>query len=106
MTYDEAFHLIEKLDFPEGLRRKFAPSYSLILVNRNGDIVALRRFKSSPDELAQSDLLREHPQCMLLTALPGMYSSASALKQAVDEDLPFFDRLKNVKGFEALGGID
>jgi|GEM_PF-2705431 len=106
MTFDEAFALIEKLDFPEGLRRKFAPSYSLLCINRDGEIAAFRRSKSAPTEEEQYSLLQEHPHCMMITALPGMYPSADALERRVREDLPLFDRLKLVDGFESLGSSD
>jgi hypothetical protein len=50
MSIDEAFKLIENLDFPEGLKRKFAPGYSLIQITRNGEIVCVERFKEHAEE--------------------------------------------------------
>ena len=53
MTVDEAFQLIENLDHPEGLKRKLAPGYSLLQINRDGDIVSVERFKETPTEAEQ-----------------------------------------------------
>lgn len=39
MTIEEAFELIENRDYPEGLRRRLAPGYSLFHVNRYGEVV-------------------------------------------------------------------
>ena len=94
MTDDEAFRLMENLDFPEGLKRKFAPKYSLLQINRDGEIVSVERFREVPREAEQLAALDKHPGCIQINGNPGLYPSVKALRQRVDRSMHLFDRLK------------
>jgi hypothetical protein len=86
MTIEEAFRLINNLDFPEGLKRKFAPGYSLIHINEFGEIVAVERYKSAPLMAEEIELFKRFPpprRTVQITAVPGMYSSIDELKERV-----------------------
>jgi hypothetical protein len=102
MTSEEAFQLIENLDHPEGLKRKFAPGHSLINVNRNGEIVNLSRFKHMPTEEEQSAQLQRFPDCMQILGSPGMYSTADEFRERIQRSLPLFGKLCGLPGFESL----
>ena len=57
MTIDDAFEIVNNLDIAEGLKRKFGPSHSLLLIDRTGKVVRIERFKQSPSEEQQLDTL-------------------------------------------------
>ena len=43
MRIEEAFRLVENLDYPDGLKRKFAPGFSLLQIARSGEIAGVER---------------------------------------------------------------
>ena len=95
MTVDEAFQLIENLDHPEGLRRKLAPDYSLLQINRDGDIASVERFKEPPTEAEQLAALNKHPGCVQINGSPGMYDSVEELRDHVSKSMWIFDKMKH-----------
>lgn len=98
MTIDEAFRLIENLDHPEGLKRKFAPKYSLVQVNRDGDVVSVERFKELPTEAEQLAVLRRNRGCIQINGSPGMYASADAPRERISRSMWLFDKMKPEAG--------
>ena len=94
MTIDEAFHLTNNLDLPEGLKRKFGPGYSLILIDRSGDVVRVERFKKPPTEEEQLATLRLQSGCIAIDASPGMDASSAALKHRIATSMFLFDHMK------------
>ena len=94
MSIEEAFNLMENLDFPEGLKRKFAPSFSLLQVARSGEIVCVERYKSRPDEVVQIELLNRYPGTIQLNGRPGMYKSATELRERVEKSMWLFNKMK------------
>ena len=94
MSIEEAFNLIENLDYPEGLKRKFAPRYSLIQLARSGEIVCVERYKSCPDEAVQIELLNRYPGTIQLNGRPGMYESAAELRERVKQRMWLFEKMK------------
>ncbi|MCL4205186.1 MAG: hypothetical protein KJ000_22110 [Pirellulaceae bacterium] len=94
MSIEEAFHLIENLDYPEGLKRKFAPRYSLIQLARSGEIVCVERYKSCPGEAVQLELLKRHRGTIQLSGSPGMYESAAELRARVEKSMWLFEKMK------------
>ena len=75
MTIEEAFRLVENLDYQEGLRRKFAPGFSLLQIDKRGEIVAVERYKARPTEADQIELLNRFPRTVQINGKPGIYSS-------------------------------
>ncbi len=94
MTIEEAYDLIENRDYAEGLKRKFAPGFSLVHINHLGDVVNVLRFKKLPTEEEQLEALKENRGCIQLSANPGMYSSASELFERIDSSKWLFDKMK------------
>lgn len=94
MTIEEAYELIENRDYAEGLKRKFAPGFSLLHVNRTGDVVSVLRFKKLPTEEEQLEALKENRGCIQLSANPGMYSSALELRERIESSKWLFDKMK------------
>jgi hypothetical protein len=94
MTVDEAFRLIENLDYAEGLRRRLAPSYSLLQINRDGDIVSVERFKEPTTEAQQLALLKRHPGTIQINGRPGMYASVDDLREHVRGSMWLFSKMK------------
>ena len=93
MTIEEAYHITNKLDIAEGLRRKFAPSYFLIVFNRIGKIVRIDRFKEAPSEATQAATLDSEPGCIAISARPGMDESPEALGKRIADSMWIFDTL-------------
>jgi hypothetical protein len=94
MTIEEAFRLVENLDYPEGLKRKFAPGYSLLQIDKDGEIVVVERYKSRPTEADQIELLNRFPLTVQINGKPGLYSSSEELKQHVIDSMWLFDKMK------------
>jgi nicotinic acid mononucleotide adenylyltransferase len=98
MSIEEAFHLMENLDYPEGLKRKFAPQYSLLQLARNGEIVCVERYKSCPGEAVQLELVKRYRGTIQLSGSPGMYKSAAEFRERVERSMWLFDKLKLRQG--------
>lgn len=94
MTIEEAFKLIENRDYPEGLRRKLAPGYSIFHVNRCGEVVNVIRFKRLPTEEDQLAAIKENRGCVQFSGNPGMYVSAAELRTAIEQSMWLFDKMK------------
>ena len=94
MKIDQVFEVIENLDYPEGLRRRLAPRYSLLQVNRAGEVVAVERFKELPTQAEQIEMLNKNPGTIQLTARPGLCASPDELKQRVKSQLVVFSMMK------------
>ena len=95
MTIDEAFQVANNLDIPEGLKRRFGPGYSLIVVDRTGDVVRVERFKGSPTEQQQQlAVLNEQAGCIAIDCSPGMFPSAQLLKERIAKSMWLFSRMK------------
>lgn len=93
MTVYEAFQLIENLDYPEGLRRKLAPAYSLFQISRNGEVVGVQGFKELPTEADRLAGLKNNRGCIQLHGSPGMYASVEELKQHIEDSKWLFDKM-------------
>jgi hypothetical protein len=94
MTVEEAFQLIENLDYAEGLRRKLAPSHSLLQINRDGDIVSVERFREPSTEAEQIAALNKYPGTIQINARPGMYESADELRERIQKSMWLFSKMK------------
>lgn len=94
MTVEEAFRIVENLDHPEGLRRKLAPAYSLLQVNRDGEVVSVERFKALPTDSQKLAAPQKHRGCIQLNGNPGLYESVDDLRKEIDETMWLFDRLE------------
>ncbi len=90
MTPDEAYELVQNHDYPEGLRRKFAPGYSLIQINRDGSIACVERFKERPTESEQLALFNKHPGTIQINGNPELYESAEAFRNRVQNSMYLF----------------
>ena len=90
LSVDEAFQLVENLDFPEGLQRKFAPQHSLLHINREGEILSVERFKESPTEAEELAALKKHPGCFQIGGRPGAWESVDALRQRIRRVIRYF----------------
>ena len=94
MSIEDAFELINNLDVPEGLRRKFAPQHSLIHINRDGEIASVVRFKHYPSEAEQLDALNNAPRCVQIIGVPGMYASLPEFRSRIADSMFLFDHMK------------
>ncbi len=94
MTIDEAYDLIENRDYPEGLKRKLAPRYSLFHVNRFGEVVNILRFTKLPTDEEQLVALKENRGCIQLSCSPGMYVSADELRERIEKSMWLFEKME------------
>jgi len=94
ISIEEAYQLVENLDYEKGLKRKFAPQYSLIQINRDGTVASVRRFKSVPTEDKQKASLRENPDTFQINGSPGMYESLEEFRERIEEDMWLFSKMK------------
>ncbi len=93
MTVDEAFSIINNLDVPDGLKRKFAPAYSLLLFDRSGEIVKIERFKEPPSESQQQAILNWQRGCIAIDGSPGMDESPQALQKRITDSMWIFEKM-------------
>ena len=94
MRIEEAFRLVENLDYPDGLKRKFAPGFSLLQIARSGEIACVERYKARPTEANQIEMLNRHPGTVQINGRPGMYESSQELQQHVIDSMWLFDHMK------------
>ena len=94
MRIEEAFRLIENLDYPDGLKRKFAPGFSLLQIARSGEIASVERYKGRPTEANQIEMLNRHPGSVQINGRPGMYESSQELQQHVIDSMWLFKHMK------------
>ncbi|MEW8084854.1 MAG: hypothetical protein AB2823_04750 [Candidatus Thiodiazotropha endolucinida] len=94
MKIDEALILVNNLDYEEGLKRKFSPRHSLIQLHRSGEIVAVYRFKNSPNESQYTEAMQKNPGTVQIPAVVGTYPTVEALQAAIDETMWLFDKMK------------
>ena len=94
MDITEVFHLINNLDYEEGLKRKLGPKYSLMQLDRSSEIVSVYRFKEPPSEEQQVEALKKHRGTIQLPAMVGMYDTTETLRQCIAKSMPLFSSLK------------
>ena len=94
MQITEVHSQINNLDLKEGLRRKFGPQHSLMQLDRNGTIVAVYRFKSSPSEADCVDALNRHPRTIQIPASVNTYPELKDLQQAIEKTMGLFNGMK------------
>ena len=94
MSIAEAFILIENLDYPDGLKRRLAPGFSLLQIARSGEIVSVERYKVLPTEADQIEMLNRHPGTVQINGKPGLYVSSEELQQHVVDSLWLFEHMK------------
>ncbi len=94
MNVTEVFRLINNLDYDEGLKRKFGPKYSLMQLDKHGEIVAVYRFKEAPSEEQQVEALKKHRGTIQIPAMVGMYETIESLKVCITDSMPLFSSLK------------
>jgi len=94
MRIEEAFRLIENLDYPDGLKRKFAPGFSLLQIARSGEIASVERYKGRPTEANQIEMLNRHPGSVQINGRPGMYESSQEFQQHVIDSMWLFKHMK------------
>ncbi len=103
MKIEEAFRLIENLDYPDGLNRKFSPGFSLLQIARTGEIACVERYKARPTETEQIEMLDRHPGTIQISGIPGLYVSSEELRQRVIDSMWLFEHMKIV-GKKGDGG--
>lgn len=94
MEISEVVNLINNLDYEEGLKRKLSPKYSLIQLNRAGEIEAVYRFKKPPTDEQQVEVLKKHRGTIQIPAMLGMFETVSSLETRIAKSLPLFSSLK------------
>lgn len=93
MDICDAFCLINNLDYEKGLKRKFGPKYSLMQLDKRGDIVAVYRFKNSPTEKQQLDALKSHSGTIQIPAMVGMFNTMEELEIRVEKSMSLFSKM-------------
>ena len=94
MNICEVVHLINNLDYEKGLKRKFGPKYSLMQLDRSGEIVAVYRFKDSPSEEQQLNALKRHRGTIQIPAMVGMFDTIEALEIQIKKSMLLFSVMK------------
>ena len=80
MTPKRAFRLIENLDVKEKYRR-FAPRWSAVVVDKDGVILDVIKYKESPNYQLHQEHMRQYPQSVQFTAWPGRFRDVAELEQ-------------------------
>ncbi|WP_395752510.1 hypothetical protein [Prosthecobacter sp.] len=93
MTLEDAVILINNLDFKESHRR-YASRHGLLLFDRDGQVVAVYRYKEQPDEWEQHRTIKQHPGCLQISTSPGWYPSIEELKERIDDSMRLFAHTK------------
>jgi hypothetical protein len=93
MTLEEAIALINNLDFKE-THRRYAPQHGLLLFDRTGQVVAVYRYKETPDESEQCRTIKQHGGCVQISTWPGLYATAGALRKRIDQSMDVFALMK------------
>lgn len=93
MNLKEAIILINNLDV-SGLQRKFRPKYSLIQINRKGEIEGIYKYKENPSEEQQLEVLKKHPGTVQIPAREDTYKNEQELKDAIKKTMWLFDKMK------------
>jgi len=94
MELSEVVSLINNLDYEEGLKRNFSPKYSLIQLNRTGEVEAVYRFKKPPTDEQQVEVLKKHRGTIQIPAMLGMFATVNSLEARIAKSLPLFSSLK------------
>lgn len=94
MNISEVVNLINNLDYEEGLKRKFSPQYSLMQLDRTGEIVAVYRFKTTPTEEQQLEALKTHRGTIQIPAMVGMFDTEVSLKARIKDSMSLFSHIK------------
>ena len=94
MTDDEAFRLIENLDYERGRARASAPTYALLQIDRNGCVLCVERFQQPSTEAEQVALLQKHRGTVQLNGRPGMYASVDDLRIHIQANMDIFSAMK------------
>lgn len=86
MTEDEAFRLVNNLDW-EDKKRRFAPQWSLVTYSREGVIEDVQRFRESPQAKEQIEILKRFPKSCQFTSWPGQFGTVEQLTQKIQESI-------------------
>ena len=86
MTKDEAFRLINNLDWEEKTRR-FAPQWSLVTYSRKGVIEDITRLKERPQITDQTELMKRFPKSLQFTSYQGQLQTAKQLEQKIRDSI-------------------
>ncbi|MFW5443181.1 MAG: hypothetical protein ACKE51_02590 [Methylococcaceae bacterium] len=87
---EEILKLINNLDKREALR-KFGPTWSVVVVNKNLQVEGIVRFKNEPSIEEISAVMLKHRGCVYFYAHPGMYNSIEKLKIKIKSCKDAFD---------------
>ncbi len=102
MYIKEALKLINVLDISEN-KRKYYYNYSNVLVNEQGEIVAVFRYKNKPSD---KDYNKDHalyPGTVQFTACPGWYKNEDELQKAV---FSCVESIKDTINLKKAGKLD
>jgi hypothetical protein len=93
MIIEEAFKLVKNLDYREAHRR-FAPQHGLLQFNKEGEVVSVYRYKTTPDEPEQHEALSKHSGCLQISTTPDSFETAEDLRARIDKHMWLFARMK------------
>jgi len=82
MPLQKVFVLINNLDFEDKFR-KFAPKWSTVAVNRDGQVVSVIRYSEQPNLALNDKHIKLYPDTAQFTASPGMYPTLEELEKKV-----------------------
>lgn len=94
MNLDEALVLVNNLDLSEA-KRRFGPPYSLVHVNRFGEVEGIYRYKEHPTEEQKVAAIKQHRGCVQIPARPGLFSTTTDLRRRIERNADLFCILKD-----------
>ena len=98
MTILQAFELVTNLDYKKA-HRHLAPQHGILVCNRDGEVVSVYRYKTTPHEAEQAESLSKHPGCLQIFTEPDSFATADDLKARITKDLWIFAHMKPRFGF-------
>ena len=84
LTLEDAYMLINNLDYTES-KRKFAPKWSTVAVDKNGHVIDIIRYKEQPNDILNKMHMDKHPDTVQFTAWPGRFTEIADLQEAIRE---------------------
>lgn len=84
MEFKMAFEIINNLNVRQPLR-KYQPQWCTIVINYDGEIVDIIKYKEQPNLKLNKEALKRYPDTIQITAWQNRFNSIEDLRKVVNE---------------------
>jgi len=91
MDIESAFKTINNLETREPLR-KFQPQWSTIVLDNNGNIIDIIKYKHRPNLKRDKEHLQKYPNTIQITTWQGRFENIDDLKKRIAEAVELGNR--------------